>query len=513
MDTKKIQQPDFLLYGNYRALVENNDDSILNDGKDAGRVQVRIFGMHDITTPVDQLPWAYPALGLSWSGGYNVNNKNAPLPPNALRYDPGSTSKVSDKSVAVGEEKIETDDVGNACGTGGNFVVPKKGNWVYLFFEGGNHMCPVYFATAPMARDWDTQKQVINKKVSDKIKNIDNFRSSFAKPDKKENASADSWAPKLAIHAKVSKPKLKVDSIDESKNKDIQSFTSAQGTTIIIDNSDENEKIYMIHKNYMEHTDDEGNRKVYVGKEGENFPKNYEIGVEGDHEIFIGGDYKLYPKGNVYIRCDQNAQIDVQRNVGLVCQEGDVDILVKKGNMNADIKGNVDVNCGKNANVKVEEKADVLVKNDANVTVGGNVNAKITGKTIVEVDSDLVATVKGKSVVNCDDVNMNSANVKISGNLNVGGEVKVAGNINSQADLRLQGTAYVVSGIDCGGIFKNRGIADIGGPCTIHILNVQGGMGTGNGRPPITATPATKDSTVPTEAKHEDGVNTNKDNL
>jgi len=90
----------------YRGVVEDR-----NDPKKAGRVKVRVLGVHtkvkvksDIEgIPTDELPWAQPVAGL-----------------------------------------IE----GSITGMG-QFAVPLQGSHVFVFFENGNHMQPRYFGTVP----------------------------------------------------------------------------------------------------------------------------------------------------------------------------------------------------------------------------------------------------------------------------------------------------------------------------------------------------------------------------
>jgi hypothetical protein len=59
-DIEDIGNSIFTFPGNYRAIVEDNEDPL-----DIGRVRVRILGMHSLDpkeTPVDHLPWAEPCL-------------------------------------------------------------------------------------------------------------------------------------------------------------------------------------------------------------------------------------------------------------------------------------------------------------------------------------------------------------------------------------------------------------------------------------------------------------------
>lgn len=86
----------YVFHGNYRGRVVNVDDPY-----GAGRIKVRVYGVYDGVTD-EQLPWAIFA-------------------------DPF---------------------MGGQEGFGGYFV-PDVGNDVWVFFEEGNHMLPVYFAGAP----------------------------------------------------------------------------------------------------------------------------------------------------------------------------------------------------------------------------------------------------------------------------------------------------------------------------------------------------------------------------
>lgn len=106
---ESIQPESQKLLGIYRGVVEDNS----SDPQEAGRIKVRIFGIHTSKKtkssdgregiPTEELPWAEPALSLF----------------------EGSISGF------------------------GAFTIPLQGSHVFLFFEGGNPMKPIYFASAP----------------------------------------------------------------------------------------------------------------------------------------------------------------------------------------------------------------------------------------------------------------------------------------------------------------------------------------------------------------------------
>lgn len=497
--------------GIYRALVEDNDDP-----SDSGKVRVRVFGIHSFESPappVNKLPWALPALGLSWSGGYNIKNKDYKNSSDAIvdgRYEEGNQSMVlgagqnskeftpdnSDKS------NVYQDAKSNACATGGDFVVPKRGNWVFVFFEGGNHEYPVYFATAPLKRDWDFTKEWRTNKLDSKIQQIEGFKDNFeprdeALPDK------SSWAKEAKVDSQVDKPKLKVippkeDGKSDRTNKDIQCVTSANGTTIIVDNQSGKEQIFVIHKNYMEYTDKDGNRKIYVGKkrvkEGQvtesetiandsETPSNYEIGVEGNHELHILGNFDLYVKGRTHIQCDSHVQIDAKSNVGVVVREGDVDLIVEKGNVNADIAGNVNAEIKENLNAHVVKNTNIKVDGDLNATVNGSSDFTLTGKVKIQ-SSDDVNLIANNVLVQCTELGI-SGNVKIDGTLEVSRNTSIGGSLNAVGNTVLGSNLSVTSNVSCGGSLRNRGPVDLGSPVILRGVQVLPGIGTGAGGIPV----------------------------
>jgi len=502
MTIENFKKTDFNFNGVYRGIVEDNADPL-----DSGRVRVRIRGLHPILgedVPVEQLPWAEPAIGLYWSGGRNITNKDhkndTPDKPES-RYNPYPPARTLDGNIPTPPEipgadrqpknQEIIDNFGNACGTGGIFTVPKRGNWVFLFFEHGNHMNPIYFAMAPSKPDWDFQKEFRNSEVTQKIEQLKEFRKEF---EPKEVVSGSDWAKAAKVDSRVERPKFNILPIDHSNdntNRDVTCITSLNGTSIIIDNRLNREQIFVIHKNYMEYTDTEGNRKVYIGKERDktqervNDPDkrtNYEVGVEGNHELHVFGNYDLYAKGRLHIQCDSHVQIDAQKTVGVLSREGDVDVIIEKGNANLDIKkGNVDAHIGnnlnahikKNLNAKIDGKLNATVNGASDLTLKGSVKAK-TGSVDLTVDGDAKVKVSGNT-------DIDSPDVRLSGNLHVGKDIKVGGSCDVKRTAKFGADVTVRTGISCGGYLRNRGEANLGSPVIAHGLNVVSGIGTGSG--------------------------------
>jgi len=99
------EKPSTKFHGMYRGLVEDNLDP-----NHAGRIKVRVYGVYD-NLSVNIIPWAEYA-------------------------DPM---------------------MGGQSGIGG-FFVPDIGSKVWVFFEAGDHMQPVYFAGAPAHQDMPPER-------------------------------------------------------------------------------------------------------------------------------------------------------------------------------------------------------------------------------------------------------------------------------------------------------------------------------------------------------------------
>lgn len=504
-DLTQLEKPKYTLTGMYRGLVEDNDDPL-----DAGRVKVRVFGVSDDPAILtSQLPWAEPALNMHWSGGYNVRNEDS-KPIGNGDYYPGGNSKVAgtdDKSVESADSKkegvfseVKADARWNACGTGGQFVVPKRGNKVFLFFEAGNPMKPIYFAMATDARDWRTQKDVVGADIFQKLAQLKEFTSDFlveeTKNVDKSIAPKDNWASGALVDSKTKVPKISISPIiSEHPNKDMYSVTSPNGTTIIIDNSKGKEKLYLIHKNTIDHIDESGNKKLYVGKSHNklnaftteadtNIPCNFEIGVEGNHDIYVAGNWKVYAIGDIGIKSQGNIQIESAKNVGISVQSGDIDLIVKSGNINAQVAGNINANITENANIKVDGNCNVKIAGNLKASIGGEANLSCATNTNIQTNGDMNVTVGGAFKLSARSVDIVSPTMKMSGEMNIGGNTKITGSLSATQDVVAGQILYSTVGVDTGGFLRNRGPADIGGPVTAHILQVIGGAGSGTGRPP-----------------------------
>jgi len=173
--------------GNYRGVVINDLDPM-----EAGRVKIRVFGVHDELLE-DDIPWAIFADPL----------------------------------------------MGGQPGLGG-FITPDVGSHVWVFFEGGDHMQPVFFAGAP------------------------------AKPH--------------------GPPEKTLDGVQYPRNK---VFRTKAGHVIEIDDTPGDTRIHVLHKS--------GTHKTYHenGDAVEEITNNLSIYVEKDASIYVKGNVDETVEGNV----------------------------------------------------------------------------------------------------------------------------------------------------------------------------------------------------------------------
>jgi hypothetical protein len=482
--------PEFKTNGIHRGYVVDDEDP-----RDIGRVKIRIPGIFGDNLNNDDLPWAIPALGLYRSGGDNVK---------------------PEMSTDMGEEKLK--NAFNQTGTGGIFSVPRRGNHVWVFFDEGNHMRPVYLAMAPQESDWLTQKQYVKDIIDSRITQLQEFRSKFTPEDGTIGIDGNDWGDGVHVNARqditaggqkapyekggsdqtentnsgeteikgkdlYKKRNLNIDNSDEhgskSKNMDnlterewanyptmdikplfdkkepkvdrgkephkykenyeidlgedtqeninryITSFTTQGGTTIIIDNREEQENFYLIHKNFIENIDQDGSRKIFIGKNepessyvrdtttddnrnknpDKDIRSNDELAVSGDKKIHVLGNFVTYTKGNVFTQVDKNMQVDVNDSCGFRVKKGDFDIVIdgledetrdedseREGGKSKDDEptqfGDLNVTV-RNGHM------EIFVKENANIHVGGMANLQIDGEMRTHVKKSAHLYVEG----------------------------------------------------------------------------------------------------------------------
>lgn len=362
IDFSNISKTDFELKGFYRAIVEDDDDPA-----NCGRVRVRILGIHSLDgdeTPVNHLPWAEPCLSIYRSGGFNLLNSNTDTP--VTRYDSGadgpdpspqdipSREEVADKVVPEWQDSLLQN-----CGTGGVFVTPSKGTMVWIFFDGGDHLRPQYFMAAPRKIDWETQFNKLQADILDKDETLNNINSQIESSlgDNQEDEGKRQITQNIQIKTKIDPPSFDFDSesfnSSNVKNKDLTSWTSPGGVTFLAindNNNSSNEKIYIMHKGYVEYVDENGQRSVLVGKTNTNstdpLSPQHSEGLANDfkeitannHELYVMGDYKVFIMNNCFVQCEKSVQINAKDEVGLYTREGNINILANSSDVNIESK-------------------------------------------------------------------------------------------------------------------------------------------------------------------------------
>jgi len=262
----------FRFDGIYRGVVEDNNPINPQTGESYkdGRIRIRIWGLHtSIKTndiyegiPTDNLPLAYPALSLF----------------------EGSTTGF------------------------GSWTVPVNGSHVFVFFEQGNHMRPIYFASAPgipkykvdttigfndpdgvhpkenrlnepdfhrLARG-ESETTILTEREDSRVTGISTPESSWDEPEPEYNAEY---------------PKNKV-------------IATHGGIVIEIDDTDENQRLHIYHpsKTYIE-----------ISKDG-----NLTIKSAGNNFTIVGGDKNVYSEKSVNITAEQSGNMKSRGKCNIV---------------------------------------------------------------------------------------------------------------------------------------------------------------------------------------------------
>lgn len=264
-------------YGNYVGMVVQN-----NDPKQRGRVKVYIphlcatvyaqwnqetdeknidfksfkslanegKAFDNILSKVkDILPWAEcasPIVGETGKGHYNASTKE-----NEERDRPSQEQEDSPQTDAFGNQYNDVKSYNNQ--TTGSFSIPKVGSRVWCFFEDGDTLRPVYFATAFSRIDWEGY----NTYEGDYPKNFEN--------NKQES--------------------------DKYKNKWV---LNQKGGVIEVVNTDENESLFIGHHSgsYKVWTNSE-TKELVVGNKNELILKNKTEHVKGNSFITIDGSLTI----------------------------------------------------------------------------------------------------------------------------------------------------------------------------------------------------------------------------
>lgn len=460
-----ISRSNFRFDGNYRAIVEDTTDPM-----NAGRVRIRIFGVHSpdpTVTPTEQLPWAEPALSLYYSGGIlNDKDINDEVDSDG-RYTPKKdiTADVPARNVTQLTPSTGNweDAIMNACGAGGIYTVPRLGSIVWIFFDGGNHVYPKYWATAPRALDWERQRQKIDDLIAEKRDQIAKLKEDIT-PDTVEYEGSGTATANAKVATKIPSPKMWLHQLSDINNGDITSITSAFGATYIIVNKNGKERLYVFNKGSAQYVDEQGQTKTLIGistNSGSDQNNDYQMMVGNNVEIHLLGDYNVYAKNNIFLETEGNVEINSKTNVGIVAREGDIDILVKKGHCNIDVEGNCNVRSG--GNTQVETEGDLIAK------VTGKLDAAVQGDVIANVQGD--ADIKTQGSINLSatgDINMNATGDIAMSCMNLKVQTNAAMSVQATTSVDIQGN----SGVSVAGGGSGLSLA----PGTANIQSTQIGL-------------------------------------
>lgn len=278
------------LNGFYRGVVEDNDDP-----KKAGRVRVRIFGLHTEKKskkdtegiPTDHLPWAEPCLPI-----------------------------------------IE----GSISGFG-MWGVPLQGSHVMLFFENGNLFQPRYFASMPGIPESkkSLKKSSVNKEES--VSKNDGFRDPDGKyptrvgePDVHRLARGESNQTlvqtkrdnldkgiSMAYGGNWEEP----DPAYEAKYPENFVFTTHGGLTVELDSTPGAKRFHVYHPSntYIE-CDNDGN--LVIRNQGDKYEiiiQSRYIHILNDNAVTVDADERYKIKGNKFteINEDEDRRVDGDR--------------------------------------------------------------------------------------------------------------------------------------------------------------------------------------------------------
>jgi hypothetical protein len=393
---------DYKINGFKKALVEDSEDPL-----DAGRIRIRILGIHSmdpLETPITHLPWAEPAISISYSGGFNTKDIKSTVKP-VGRYAPSvfeefPSTPMPDKQTTklITIQEWQDDKLLN-CGTGGKFDVPAKGSIVWIFFDDGCHLYPKYIAMAVDARDWKTQKEKISNEVYDKAATATNLLK-FIEIDKVTHVGTGVISDKIKIGTPIETPNIDIgDSFFTENylnlNSKVSSWTSPGGTTCISVHENETEKLYVMHKGYLEYTDEFGQRTTIVGTTNpiisDPITPNHSSGkkndetniVAGNKKVYILGDMSVYVKNNCFIQCEKTANINVMDNVGVVSRNGNINVLAENGDINMSApKSNLNFS-GKTIQFSADQ--DIIMKSKVAIDLySTNISSKAEGTILSE---------------------------------------------------------------------------------------------------------------------------------
>jgi hypothetical protein len=178
-------------------------------------------------------------------------------------------------------------------------------------------------------------------------------------------------------------------------NSKVSSWTSPGGTTCISVHENETEKLYVMHKGYLEYTDEFGQRTTIVGTTNpiisnpitpnhSSGKKNDETNiVAGNKKVYILGDMSVYVKNNCFIQCEKTVNINAKDNVGIVSRNGNINILAENSDINMSApKSNLNFSA---KNIQFSADQDIIMKSKVAIDISStNISTKAEGTILSE---------------------------------------------------------------------------------------------------------------------------------
>lgn len=349
--------PSDKLFGVYRGVIEDNKDP-----EKAGRCRIRVFGIHtprkDQTViegiPTDELPWAEPALGL-----------------------------------------IE----GSISGFG-MWSVPVQGSHAFVFFENGNIMRPIYFATVPGI---PTVGSTAEADPTEGFQDPDAVYPTIAsEAPLKPNALNEPDVHRLA------RGEILSTIVNEKKNRQIKDIPTADGNTW-------SEPLPFYDAQYPENIVLATHGGIIVEldntiKEGEKDPQTGEQGPDiGKRRVHI------YHPSHTFIEVSEDGDISFRNQrdrFEIVTRNRKIYILA---NEDKTVDLNQTVYVKKDRNIKVDRHETKTIAKDLNVEIGNEYNQSVAADKTVSVDGDETKDVGGKLEITIGA----DANISVGGNANL----------------------------------------------------------------------------------------------
>lgn len=385
------------LTGFWRGVVEQVDDPLKTQ-----RVRVRIFGLHTPKTvktetegiPTDELPWAEPCMPIH----------------------EGSVSGY------------------------GTWSVPLQGSQVMLFFENGNPLRPMYFASLPAIPE-DKKQYSNNNRATSK-------NDGFKDPDNVYPKSNRLGEPDVHRLARGISTDTEVDIKNNNRDTGVSIAGGGTWDEPVSPYNTQYPHNYVIatHGGILIELDStEGSKRINI-----NHPSNTFIEIDNDGNMVVKNakeKYEIVAEGkNIHINNQRNLTIDgnATKNIG-----GDetVDITGSKtddiGNNKSETIGNnksETIGGSKTENITGGKTETIGGSKTSNITsnksetIGGSKTENITGSKSETIGAALTITVTGAASITAGGTATVSApTINLTGSVNLANQASVSALLNAGA--------------------------------------------------------------------------------